>query len=242
MGTVNLIKVIEEYQLDCHFMFCSTSEVYGDACKDVGILTEDLPLTPSNPYGASKAAMDLYVRERCKNKKIKGFITRAFSHTGPRRGHTFSISCDAYNLILAKLQMEKAQRYGNVTLKVGNLETKRIVVDVRDMVRAYYLLMQNYENGESYNICGPADSVQRMGFFTDELIRIAEAFNVKKEVDPRYFREIDIHVQIGSTEKLLSRIDWEPVITIEQTLRDLLEYWEVKLRKKDASMTFSEGV
>lgn len=223
-GTVNLIKVIGDHQIDCEFMFCSTSEVYGDACKIVGTLTEDLPLTPSNPYGASKAAMDLYVQERCQNGYLDGFITRAFSHTGPRRGNTFSISCDAYNLVRMSLDpgMDRV-------LQVGNLFTRRIVVDVRDMVRAYYELMQNHTDGEAYNICGPESSVKEMGFFTDKLIELSGLGGVKKEVSPKYFRENDIQVQIGSTEKLRARIDWEPEIPIEQTLQDLLDYWTCKL-------------
>lgn len=223
MGTANLIEAVRETQKDCPFMFCSTSEVYGDAGKDVGVLREDLPLTPSNPYGTSKAAIDLYMQERCRNGYLKGFITRAFSHTGPRRGHNFSISCDAWHLAMMAAGKEEK------VLPVGNLKTQRIVVDVRDMVRAYYLLMQNHENGEAYNICGPSENVKEMGFFTDTLIRMSGLEGVEKRVDPRYYRPIDIQIQIGDTSKLQRMVDWKPEIAIEQTLSDLLAYWKAKV-------------
>jgi GDP-4-dehydro-6-deoxy-D-mannose reductase len=227
IGSANLIEAIGFYQAYCRLMFCSTSEVYGDACKDVGVLSEDLPLTPSNPYGVSKAAIDLYMQERCKNGYIDGFITRAFSHTGPRRGHTFSISCDAYNLIRMYLDPKLPRK-----LQVGNLSTRRIVVDVRDMVRAYYLLMEKHENGGVYNICGPQDSVQEMGFFTDKLIELSGLHGVTKERNMNYYRKEDIQVQIGSTEKLKNTIDWTPEIPIERTLQDLLNYWLEKLHRR----------
>ncbi len=88
-----------------------------------------------------------------------GFITRAFSHTGPRRGKNFSISWDAYNLALMKLG-----KTDNHILPVGNLKTKRVVIDVRDTVHAYYNLMSNFQNGQAYNVCGKPEQVKEMEF------------------------------------------------------------------------------
>ena len=98
IGSVNLITAIERYSSHTKLHFTSTSEVYGDQCRDTGMLYESDPLKPSNPYGVSKAAIDLYMQERMANGKITGFITRAFSHTGTRRFKNFSISSDAYQL------------------------------------------------------------------------------------------------------------------------------------------------
>ncbi len=223
-GSVNLIEVIRRHQQDCKMMFCSTSEVYGDSGRTVGVLKEEMPLTPSNPYATSKAAIDLHVRERCRNGYLKGFITRAFSHTGPRRGKQFSISWDAFCLA----RMATGQQTDRV-LPVGNLETQRIVIDVRDAVRAYYLLMQNHDNGEAYNICGPAESVQKMGFFTDQLIAISGLRGVEKRVSDKLYRPIDIQIQVGDTTKVRAKTGWRPTIPIETTLRDLYQYWVRKL-------------
>ena len=223
-GSVNLIEATQRHQKNCTFMFCSTSEVYGDTGKTIGILKENQPLQPCNPYATSKAAIDLHMQERCRNGFIKGYTTRAFSHTGPRRGKKFSISWDAYQLALMATGKKKDR-----VLPVGNLETKRIVVDVRDTVRAYYLLMQKYDNGEAYNVCGPEQSVVKMQFFTDKLIEISGLKGVEKQVSKELYRPIDIQVQIGDTTQLKLKTGWVPEIPIEQTLTDLFEYWVRKL-------------
>lgn len=223
IGTVNLITAIQETKT--RFMFCSTSEVYGDLGKDVGILKVDTPLKPSNPYGTSKAAMDLYVQERSKNGYIDGFVTRAFSHTGPRRGKIFSISSDAYQIAL----MEKG--YQEKVLKIGNLQTERVVMDVRDCVNAYYLLMQNKEsNGKAFNVCGT--EVRKMQFYTDLLIKYSNfKYNeISQVIWPAYYRPIDIQIQIGDITELKQLTNWEPKILIENTIKDLLNYWRRKIK------------
>ena len=220
MGTVNLIDVIIKTQSDCHFHFCSTSEVYGDDCKDTGILKEDMALHPINPYAVSKASMDLYVQERIRNGFIKGFITRAFSHTGPRRGFNFSISSDAYQIAKMILGLQ------DKTLLIGNLKTKRIVMDVRDCVRAYYLLMMNNASGV-FNVCG--EDVHEMQYFTDLLIKESKLTDVVQEIHSPFYRPIDIQIQIGNTTKLKDEVCWSTEISIEQTMIDLLAYWVKKL-------------
>lgn len=227
MGTANLMECIRLNQLKCKFMFCSTSEVYGDTGKDVGLLSEESRIMPSNPYGVSKSAIDLYVQERCKNGFLNGFITRAFSHTGPRRGNKFSISCDAYQLARIKLGLKEEN-----ILKVGNLETERVVIDVRDCVRAYYLLMQKFKNGEAYNVGGDSNNVYKMGYFTDQLIEISGLNGIKKEVDPRFYRKIDIQVQIPDTKKIRELTGWEPEIPLKKTLQDLFQYWINKISQR----------
>jgi GDP-mannose 4,6-dehydratase len=223
-GSVNLIDVVQRQQKNCRFMFCSTSEVYGDSGKTVGVLKESLPLNPSNPYATSKAAIDLHMQERCRNGFLKGFTTRAFSHTGPRRGKKFSISWDAFCLAMMKTGKQKDR-----ILPVGNLETQRIVIDVRDAVRAYYLLMQNHDNGEAYNVCGDKDSVVKMHVFTDKLIEISGLKGVEKKVSDKLYRPIDIQIQVGDTAKLKAKTKWKPEIPIEKTLADLFDYWVRKL-------------
>lgn len=221
--TVNLVTALEGKKT--RFMFCSTSEVYGDTGKDIGVLHESSIIKPSNPYGTSKAAMDLYIQERTSNGYLDGFVTRAFSHTGPRRGKIFSISSDAYQIALMVLGKQE-----NV-LKVGNLETERVVMDVRDCVNAYYLLMLNPDSkGKVFNVCG--SNVHKMGYYTDLLIKAAGFRNdeIKKEVYAPFYRPIDIQVQIGDCNPLKELTHWEQMISIEDTLKDLLNYWIKKLR------------
>lgn len=223
-ATMNLITALEGSKT--RLMFCSTSEVYGDTCKDVGKLTVDTPIKPSNPYGASKAAMDLYIQERTSNGFLDGFVTRAFSHTGPRRGKIFSISSDAYQIACMELGLQKK------VLKIGNLQTERVVIDVRDCVNAYYLLMLNPKsNGGVYNVCG--SEVHKMQYYTDLLINssIFEYNEIEQKIYEPYYRPIDIQVQIGDSTELVELTGWEPKITIQQTMNDLLNYWRKKLSK-----------
>jgi len=221
-ASMNLITALEGSKT--RFMFCSTSEVYGDTCKDIGLLSINTPIKPSNPYGASKAAIDLYVQERAANGYLDGFVTRAFSHTGPRRGKIFSISSDAYQIAKMQLGLQEP------VLKIGNLQTERVVIDVRDCVNAYYLLMLNPETkGKVFNVCG--SDVHKMQYYTDLLIG-ASKFRyeeIKQEIYAPYYRPIDIQVQIGDSKELVEMTGWSPEISIEETMKDLLNYWIKKL-------------
>jgi GDP-mannose 4,6-dehydratase len=222
-ASLNIITCLEN--TDTVLMFCSTSEVYGDSCKDKGILKISDSLTPHNPYAASKAAIDLYLQERMKNGFIKGFITRAFSHTGPRRGFNFSISSDAYQIAKMVLGLQEK------TLRIGNLKTKRVVIDVRDCVMAYYLLMMTEQSlGKVFNVCG--EDVHEMQYFTDKLIEASGIpYNeIEQVIDPKLYRPIDIEVQIGDSTELKEITGWKPRYTIEKTMEDLLSYWINKLK------------
>jgi len=223
-GSANLINAITETQKDtCKFMFCSTSEVYGNIGMDGRKITEEDFIQPANPYGVSKAAIDLYMQERMRNGYLNGFITRSFSHTGPRRGKNFSISSDAYRLALIK----SGAKSDNI-LDIGNLDTTRVVLDVRDVVKAYYLLMLSKDsNGKAFNICGEVP--RKMAFFTDKLIEIAKV-KAEKKIHPDLYRKHDIFYQHGDTTLLQSITGWKPEIEIEQTLIDLFNYWEYKIK------------
>ncbi len=222
MGTINLIQSIEDHQPECRFMFCSTSEVYGNIGLDRRKIQISDTILPSNPYGASKAAMDLYMQERMENGKIKGFITRAFSHTGTRRGKNFSISSDAYQI--AKM----IKGYQDKTLLVGNLESVRVVIDVRDTVRGYYLAMINDDcMGKVFNVCG--DTPRKMQYFADKLIEISGLEGVEQKIHEPFYRPIDIHYQHGDSSDLYNLTGWQPKISIDDTLKDLLKYWIKKI-------------
>ncbi len=220
LGTVNLVNLVEEFCPKCKFMNCSTSEVYGAVAEERQPITEDFPIAPMNPYGVSKAAADLYVTERARSTGMQLFNTRAFSHTGSRRGHTFSISGDAYQIvrILKGLQ--------NPPILVGTLSSKRVVMDVRDCVRAYVMLMDKFVPGESYNVGG--DECDSMGGFLARMQAIV-GLKAKTQVHPPFVRKIDISVQIPNSNRCRDLTGWAPEIPIQQTLTDLLEYWDAKI-------------
>lgn len=222
MGSANIIDAITKWSPGTKLMFCSTSEVYGNSGKDGNLLKETDPLTPCNPYATSKAAIDLYMQERMQNGKIKGFITRAFSHTGPRRGKNFSISADAYQVARIMQGLQEP------CVEVGNLETIRVVIDVRDVVRAYYLLMINDNtNAKIFNVCG--NEPRKMQFFTDTLINLSDR-QILTKVSDKYYRKIDISYQHGDSSALRELTGWKEEISIKQTLSDLLSYWIKKIQ------------
>ena len=218
MGSANLIQVIQDHQPECKLMFCSTSEVYGNVGQDGRKIHWEDNILPSNPYGASKAATDVYLQERMENGFLKGFITRAFSHTGPRRGRIFSISSDAYQIarIMKGLQ--------ELVLKVGNLSTTRVVMDVRDTVRAYFLAMINPNiTNQVFNICG--DTPRKMQFFTDKLIELSGIPNIKQKIHEPFWRPHEIHYQHGDSTNLVELTGFKEVYDIVTTLDDVLHYW-----------------
>ena len=217
VGSANLIQAITDNQPDCKMMFCSTSEVYGNVGIDGRKIEINDTVLPANPYGASKAATDLYMQERMINGQLEGFITRAFSHTGPRRGKNFSISSDAFQIARMMKGMQEK------TLLIGNLNSIRVVVDVRDTVNAYYLGMINENTSMIYNVCG--DTPRKMQYFTDKLIEISGLKDVVQKIHQPFYRPIDIHYQHGDSTELELDTNWKPVIDIETTLEDLLKYW-----------------
>jgi GDP-4-dehydro-6-deoxy-D-mannose reductase len=223
LGTVNLAEAIATRQPECRLMFCSTSEVYGDSPESAGQITENFAIAPVNPYGVSKAAADLYITERARSMKLPFYITRAFSHTGPRRGRNFSISSDAYQIARITKGLQEP------VINVGTLSSKRVIMDVRDCVQAYDLLMQKFTPGEAYNVGG--DTVHSMGEVLDMMLELRGLTGkVEKRVDPKLVRPIDIPVQICNTEKCRALTGWKPTIPLRQTLEDLLAYWDQKIR------------
>ena len=222
MGSANLIQVIQDHQDQCKLMFCSTSEVYGNVGQDGRKIHWEDKIVPSNPYGASKAATDVYLQERMNNGFIEGFITRAFSHTGPRRGKIFSISSDAYQIA----RMMKG--YQDRELKVGNLSTTRVVMDVRDTVRAYYLAMTHRDvKNHIFNICG--DTPRQMQYFTDKLIELSGLKDVVQKRHEPFWRPHEIYYQHGDSTNLKELTGFKEEYNIDTTLGDLLKYWYDKI-------------
>jgi GDP-4-dehydro-6-deoxy-D-mannose reductase len=222
MGSIHLMTALMDNQPECKFVFCSTVEVYGNEGIDGRRLTEKDTLLPANPYGASKAAIDMYIQERMKNKQMSAVIVRPFCFTGPRRGYNFSISSDAKQI--ASMMLGKQEK----VLRIGNLDTVRAVTDVRDIAGAFYLVMTDPKStGNIYNVCGGAPL--RMRYYTDKLIELSGLEGVEQKIDPALWRPIDIQFQDGDPTKIKEELGWNPSYEIDQTLEDLLAYWLKKL-------------
>lgn len=222
MGSINLITCIKELQPELKFIFCSTVEVYGNNGINGEKLKETDKILPANPYGASKAAIDMYLQERIINKQMNIVIVRPFCFTGPRRGYNFSISSDAYQI--AKIIKGKQDKI----LRIGNLDTVRAVTDVRDIANAFYLIMKSDNtNGKIINVCG--GKPLKMRYYTEKLIEFSKIYDIKMEIDEKLWRPIDIQYQDGDNSLCKELINWEPQYDIDQTLKDLLDYWLQKI-------------
>src|SRR3989344_2137418 len=224
IGTLNIVDSVCRYQPNTSLVFASSGEVYGICDPKKGKITEDFYLNPATPYGVSKAAAELIVKERANSLKKRFMIGRGFSSTGPGRPRNFAISSDA-----AQIAEIKAGKRDPI-INVGDLEKQRAVMDVRDCVKAYYLIMEKGEGGEVYNVAG--EEVKRIGDFLDQMLEISDLNNkVEIKKDPSLLRLVDIPIQMPSSAKVREKLGWRQKIPLEQTLKDLLVYWDVKIEE-----------
>ncbi len=213
---------------------CASSEVFGKIPaekKPRDGIHEECPFHPASPYAISKVGTDLLGRYYAEAYGMTVMTTRMFTHTGPRRGDVFHESTFAKQIAMIEAGMIEP------VVKVGNLKSLRTYADVRDAVRAYYLLVTcDPVAGEYYNIggsytCQVGDTLNALLSFSDmkDQIRI--------EVDPERLRPIDADLQVPDSRKFKAHTGWEPVIPFEKTMRDLLDYWRARVGKGEQFLT-----
>ena len=227
LGTCKLLESIrlshKNYQ-NVKIHVCASSEVFGRVPKKYLPIDEEVPFHPASPYAISKVGTDLIGRFYAEAYGMCVMTTRMFTHTGPRRGDVFAESTFAKQIAMIESGMIPP------VIKVGNLDSLRTWSDVRDAVRAYYMLVtKNPVPGEYYNIGGTYTcSVEEM---LHHLISISSSKDIKIEVDPDRLRPIDADLQVPNTSKFSSHTGWKPKISFEKTMRDLLQYWRDKISK-----------
>jgi GDP-4-dehydro-6-deoxy-D-mannose reductase len=209
LGTHNLLSALERLAIDAPVLITGSALVYkpSDAA-----LSEDSPIGPASPYGVSKLAQEL-VGLAARGRVI---VARPFNHAGPRQAPAYVTSSFARQIAEAEAGIRQP------VLEVGNLEARRDITDVRDTVRAYRLLMQTGQAGRPYNVC--RGEAFRVGDLLDALVKQSQAA-IEVRTDPARLRPNDIPVVLGDPSRLECDTGWKPRIPIEQTLRDLLDYW-----------------
>lgn len=214
LGSLNILEAVRKFIPECIVQVASSSEVYGIP-KVLPISEINTIPEPVSPYGVSKLAMDRFAVQYHRSYGIKTVITRAFNHSGPRRGEEFVCSSFAKQIA----EIEKGKRK---IIKVGNLDAKRDFTDVRDIVNAYSLAINKCDYGIPYNIA------------SGRIISIKEILNIllnysqiKIEVveDPERLRPSDLHTLQGNATRFIEKTNWKSQYKLEQTLLDLLEYW-----------------
>jgi len=223
LGTARLLEVLRRCSgIDPVIHVCASSEVYGRVPQEKLPINEECSFHPASPYAISKVGTDLLGRYHTEAYAQKVITTRMFTHTGPRRGDVFAESTFA-----KQIAMIEAGQIPPV-LKVGNLDSLRTWADVRDAVRAYYLLVTvNPIAGQSYNIGGTYSCTIRQ--MLDYLLSLSSRKDIRVEVDSQRLRPIDADLQVPDTSKFHRHTGWEPEISFEKTMTDLLEYWRSRV-------------
>jgi GDP-4-dehydro-6-deoxy-D-mannose reductase len=212
VGTLNLCHAAAALTRPPRVLLVSSSEVYGKVAPESLPVREDHPFRPVDPYAASKAAAELLGLQAWLGRGLEVVRARPFNHTGPGQTETFVVPALASQVVAAAA--------GRATqIAVGNLEVRRDLTDVRDVVRAYRLLMEKGEPGGVYNICRGEPVL--ISDILHRLMAIA-GVDVPVVVDPARFRPAEVLEQAGDPSRLASATGWRPEIGLDQTLRDVL--------------------
>jgi GDP-4-dehydro-6-deoxy-D-mannose reductase len=212
MGTHHLLDAARELGVDCRVLVTGSALVYR---QSTDAIAEDHAIAPTSPYGVSKLAQEMIAAE----SELPALLVRPFNHAGPRQSPAYATSAFAQQIA----EIEAGRR--EPVLRVGNLEAKRDITDVRDTVRAYHALVERGVPRRPYNVC--SGRTYRMRDLLDILLSLARV-QVRIETDPSRLRPSDTPVVHGSHARLTADTGWEPKIPIERTLADLLDYWRVR--------------
>jgi GDP-4-dehydro-6-deoxy-D-mannose reductase len=209
LGTHHLLESVRDLGLSCGVLVTGSAQIYRASARAVA---EDDPIGPANPYGVSKLAQEMIAAAT----PIPTWLVRPFNHAGPGQSPSYVTSAFAQQIA----EIEAGRR--EPVIHVGNLDAQRDITDVRDTVRAYQALAEAGQPGRPYNVCcGRAYSMRGL---LDILVSLARV-RVRVEVDPARLRPSDNPLILGSHARLTADTGWTPVIPIEQTLADLLDYW-----------------
>lgn len=230
-GTANVLEALRKQGLKetiCHV--CASSEVFGRVPKEKLPIDEECTFHPASPYAISKVGTDLVGRYYAEAYGLTIMTTRMFTHTGPRRGDVFAESTFAKQIALIEA--------GEIPpiVKTGNLDSLRTFADVRDAVRAYYMLVTiDPQPGAYYNIGGTYTCT--VGEMLKKLLSFSTRKDIEVVTDPERLRPIDADLQVPNTAKFKARTGWEPQISFEQTMEDLLNYWRMRISKGEKFLT-----
>jgi GDP-4-dehydro-6-deoxy-D-mannose reductase len=207
VGTVNVLEAVRREQPEARVLFPSTGEVYGRAARLP--TPEEEPVAPVSPYAATKAAAEL----ACAGSSVDVIVARAFNHEGPGRDERFAIG--SWTRQIARLEGE-----GGGAFRVGDLSAERDFTDVRDVCRAYKLLLEPSVPVGTYNVA--SGRAVPMRHVAELLVRLAEV-PLGIEQDESRLRPADVPRLCGDPTRLRQATGWTPAIPLEQTLADTLE-------------------
>lgn len=218
---LNLVEHIRINKIRCRVLSIGSSEEFGEVSEKELPLTEEHPLKPLSPYAVARISQEMLSKIYADGFSEDIVMTRSFNHIGPGQKDIFVISSFAKKLVLLK----KTKSSDN-TIITGDLSIIRDFVDVRDVVRAYYLLLKKGRKGEVYNICSGKGSVLKdIIFKMSDLLKL----DIQIQIDQKLIRPNENKKVIGSYKKIKNELDWEPQIPLEKSLSDIIGYWQDKI-------------
>ncbi|MBR6394756.1 MAG: GDP-mannose 4,6-dehydratase [Ruminococcus sp.] len=221
IGSINVLEALKNAEKkDIRILLIGSGEEYGFIREGACPINEEEILRPGNIYAATKACQGMIGEIYARAFKMDIIMIRAFNHSGPQQAPMFVISDFCKQIA----EIEKGER--EPVMSVGNLSAMRDFTDVRDVVRAYRLLAENGRSGETYNVGrGKAVPVQ---FILDTALSFSES-SIEVKQDPARMRASDIPIIEPDVSKIFADTGWKAEISMEQTIKDTLDYWRNSL-------------
>lgn len=226
LSQLNIFEGIHQLGMDARVQIACSSEQYGLVYPDELPINESNPFRPLSPYGVSKVGQDLLGYQYHASYGLYIVRTRAFNHTGPRRGESFVTSSFCKQVA----EIEAGRR--PAVLRCGNLDARRDFTDVRDMARAYWLALEKGEPGDAYVIA--SGNAYGIGEVLEIILANARR-SIRVEPAPELMRPSDVPVLMGDASKFRKLTGWKPQIPFAQTMSDLLEYWRMVVAEEAGS-------
>lgn len=216
LGTLNLLFALKKTGFKGRVVYVGSAEVYGRVREQALPIREEQAIRPRNPYAASKAAAEALAYQWSQTGGFEVVLTRPFNHAGPGQSDRFVVSQFARQVAEIKNGSRPA------VLEVGDIDVTRDFSDVRDVVRAYRLLLERGRSGEAYNICSGTESNVRE--ILNQLLALA-GVEAEIRVQRDRLRPDEQRRMVGSRDKIEAETGWAPQISLATTLADTLAYW-----------------
>lgn len=218
---LNLVSSVKDLNRDIRILSVGSSEEYGDVAEQELPLLENRILKPNSPYAVARVSQEMLAKVYSDSYKMNIVLTRSFNHIGPYQDERFVVPSFIRRILNIYDTGEKSG-----IIETGDTTIVRDFVDVRDVVKAYWLLLRQGTSGQLYNICsGKGISLQRIiNMISDYL-----GMDIRTKINPEYVRPSDNKIIIGSAEKIFRELGWKSKISIEESLRDMIEVMKTVL-------------